>query len=322
MRFTDNGGLRYSLRSMEKNANWIRHVFVVTNGQVPNWLNVENPRVTIVNHEEIFDHPENLPTFSSLAIEHNIYKIRGISERFIYMNDDMFFGQNVALADLYTGHNGTKVYLAWDVPTQCGETCKIEMIKNDVCDQVCNYDHCAWDGGDCMDIPEQKPKDRDTAHIDYHISVFYTNAIYNRAFGIRNRRVIAHVPLFIEKRVNKDMVQRFPNEVQFTVNQKLRNPLDFQFGCAYMYFLMEGNNNSNRFEPKIQSPDVSYVMVTVDEKKTRKDLDMLLKTKRKFVCINDSIDYSKPAAADRVIALLEEYYGSMFPNPSSFEKSK
>ncbi|XP_045201834.2 N-acetylglucosamine-1-phosphotransferase subunits alpha/beta-like [Mercenaria mercenaria] len=89
-----------------------------------------------------------------------------------------------------------------------------------------------------------------------------------------------------------------------------------------MYFLMEGSNSSNRFEPKIDSPHVSFVMVTVDENKTRKDLDMLLKTKRKFVCINDDIDYSKPAAADRVIALLEEYYDSMFPNPSSFEKSK
>ncbi|XP_053403266.1 N-acetylglucosamine-1-phosphotransferase subunits alpha/beta-like [Mercenaria mercenaria] len=208
MRFVDNGGLRYSLRSVEKNANWIRHVFIVTNGQVPDWLNVENPRVTIVKHEAIFDHPENLPTFSSHAIEHNIYKIRGISERFIYMNDDWLFGQNVSLADLYTENNGTKVYLAWNAPTQCGEKCKIEMIKNDVCDQLCNYDHCAWDGGDCIDIPEQKPKDKDTAHCDYTNSVLYTNAIYNRAFGIKKRRVIAHAPLFIEKKVNKDMVQR------------------------------------------------------------------------------------------------------------------
>lgn len=43
--------LRYSLRSIEKFAPWIRHVFVVTNGQIPYWLNLDCPRISIVTHE-------------------------------------------------------------------------------------------------------------------------------------------------------------------------------------------------------------------------------------------------------------------------------
>lgn len=50
-RFEDNEELRYSLRSVEKHAPWVRHVFVVTNGQIPSWLNLDNPRVSVVTHQ-------------------------------------------------------------------------------------------------------------------------------------------------------------------------------------------------------------------------------------------------------------------------------
>lgn len=43
--------LRYSLRSLEKHAPWVQHVYIITNGQIPYWLNLDNPWVTIVTHE-------------------------------------------------------------------------------------------------------------------------------------------------------------------------------------------------------------------------------------------------------------------------------
>ena len=43
--------LRYSLRSVEQFAPWVRQIFVVTNGQIPSWLNLDNPRLTIVTHK-------------------------------------------------------------------------------------------------------------------------------------------------------------------------------------------------------------------------------------------------------------------------------
>jgi hypothetical protein len=50
-RFGDNNELLYSLRSLDKFAPWIRKVYIVTNGQVPNWLNMSHPRVQIITHE-------------------------------------------------------------------------------------------------------------------------------------------------------------------------------------------------------------------------------------------------------------------------------
>ena len=73
-RFRDREELRYSLRSLEKHAPWVRHVFLVTNGQVPYWLDLDNPRITLITHDQIFQDPSHLPTFSSPAIEANIHR--------------------------------------------------------------------------------------------------------------------------------------------------------------------------------------------------------------------------------------------------------
>lgn len=50
-RFEDNEELRYSLRSIERHAPWVRHIFIVTNGQIPSWLNLDNPRVSVITHQ-------------------------------------------------------------------------------------------------------------------------------------------------------------------------------------------------------------------------------------------------------------------------------
>ena len=50
-RFEDNEELRYSLRSVVRYAPWVRHIFIVTNRQIPAWLNLDNPRITLVTHE-------------------------------------------------------------------------------------------------------------------------------------------------------------------------------------------------------------------------------------------------------------------------------
>ena len=53
----------YSLRSLEKFAPWIRNVYLVTNGQVPSWIDVSHPRLKIITHDMIFPNTSHLPTF-------------------------------------------------------------------------------------------------------------------------------------------------------------------------------------------------------------------------------------------------------------------
>lgn len=148
-RFEDNEELRYSLRSVERHAPWVRHIFIVTNGQIPSWLNLDNPRVTVVTHQDIFKNHSHLPTFSSPAIETHIHRIPGLSQKFIYLNDDVMFGKDVWPDDFYTHSKGQKVYLTWPVPN-CAEGCPGSWIKDGYCDKACNNSACDWDGGDCL----------------------------------------------------------------------------------------------------------------------------------------------------------------------------
>lgn len=88
-RYRDWNNLRYWFRGVEKFAPWVNNIYFVTWGHVPQWLNLSNPKLKIINHKD-FIPAEYLPTFSINVIEDNLYRIKGLSEHFVYFNDDMF----------------------------------------------------------------------------------------------------------------------------------------------------------------------------------------------------------------------------------------
>lgn len=97
-RFRDNGELKYSLRSLAENVPWINHIYIVTGfNQVPKWLNTRHQKITIVPHKTIFPH-DALPTFNSTAIDMCLHNIPGLAERFLLLNDDLFFNKPLALS--------------------------------------------------------------------------------------------------------------------------------------------------------------------------------------------------------------------------------
>jgi len=95
-RFMSRDELRYSLRSVAAFAPWVRRIYLVTDRQTPAWLNVDDERLVIVDHTEIFRDKEALPVFNSHAIESQLHHIEGLSEHFVYFNDDVFLGRPVA----------------------------------------------------------------------------------------------------------------------------------------------------------------------------------------------------------------------------------
>ncbi|MET9960759.1 Stealth CR1 domain-containing protein [Streptomyces sp. NPDC006326] len=92
-RYRDRGELRSCLRSIAAHAPWIRHLFLVTDDQTPPWLATEHPRLTVVDHRELFADPAALPVFNSHAIESQLHRIPGLAEHFLYFNDDIFLGR-------------------------------------------------------------------------------------------------------------------------------------------------------------------------------------------------------------------------------------
>ena len=88
-RYRSWDNLKYNLRAVEQNLPFIRNVYLVVSGpsQVPSWVNTET--VHVVYHKDII--PEKfLPVFCSTAIEMFLGFIPGLSENFIYANDDTF----------------------------------------------------------------------------------------------------------------------------------------------------------------------------------------------------------------------------------------
>ena len=88
-RYQDNQELKYALRSVDKHLPWIRKIFILTDGQIPSFLNTDHPKIEIIDHTKVMP-KEMLPNFNSSVIEHFIYKIPGLSEHYLYSNDDMF----------------------------------------------------------------------------------------------------------------------------------------------------------------------------------------------------------------------------------------
>lgn len=92
--YQDWGLLPYWFRCVEKNAPWVRHIYFVTWGHIPAWLNTNHPKLKIVKHTDYIP-KKYLPTFSSHTIELNLHRIPGLSEKFVYFNDDMYLLKKV-----------------------------------------------------------------------------------------------------------------------------------------------------------------------------------------------------------------------------------
>lgn len=108
-RFRQIEELRYSLRSLDMYAPWARRVYVVTDRQWPSWL-VEDERLVRVDHSQITDDADRLPVYNSDVIVSWLAGIEGLSEQFLYMNDDFFFGRDVSPGLFFTPTGQLRVF--------------------------------------------------------------------------------------------------------------------------------------------------------------------------------------------------------------------
>lgn len=103
VRYRDWDNLQYWFRGVEKYAPWVNKIYFVTCGQLPVWLNTEHEKLVTVEHKDFME-MRYLPTFNSAAIEVNLHKINGLSDKFVYFNDDTFLISPVSISDFFR-HN-------------------------------------------------------------------------------------------------------------------------------------------------------------------------------------------------------------------------
>jgi hypothetical protein len=107
----DRGELRYSLRSLQRYAPWIRKVFLVTDGAAPAWAKPDLPRLAVVHHKDIFRDPGALPTSNSEAIAWQIFRIPGLSRQFLYLDRNCCLGQPLQPGDFMTAKGGYRFFV-------------------------------------------------------------------------------------------------------------------------------------------------------------------------------------------------------------------
>lgn len=121
-RFASSNEIRYCVLSILKFAPFVRNIFIVTDEQDPGisadvrkYFPDRSGSIRIVDHKEIFMGYENyLPTFNSITIANMIWRIKGLSENFVYFNDDAFLVREIKPEDWFL--NGRPVLRGRWVP--------------------------------------------------------------------------------------------------------------------------------------------------------------------------------------------------------------
>tara|TARA_B110000971_G_scaffold218116_1_gene256289 strand:+ start:13481 stop:14437 length:957 start_codon:yes stop_codon:yes gene_type:complete len=112
-----NDELKYSLRSIFKFAPWVHKIFILMNPpkKMPSWIKKMNDKIEIIDHFDTFPNKSYLPNTNSNAIETTVPNIKGLSEHFIYFNDDIFLGRKSKYTDFFTPDG--KAYIHYSAKT-------------------------------------------------------------------------------------------------------------------------------------------------------------------------------------------------------------
>ncbi len=67
--------LLYSLRSVDTYLSGVRYVHIVVDGQVPDWLDVDHPKIRLIQAEDIITNKDHYPNYNTQAIESYFFNI-------------------------------------------------------------------------------------------------------------------------------------------------------------------------------------------------------------------------------------------------------
>lgn len=99
-RYRDWGNLKYVFRGIERFTPWVRKIHFITCGHLPEWINLNHTQLNVVKHEDIIPR-EYLPVFNIFPIETRLHLIKGLSEKFVYFNDDFFILKKIKKTEFF-----------------------------------------------------------------------------------------------------------------------------------------------------------------------------------------------------------------------------
>jgi len=184
-RFHNRNEIFYSILSLQKYAPWVNRIFIVTNCSLPDWVEADS-RIIRVDHREIFTSQDGLPTFNAFAIEACLHRVPGLSEHFIYFNDDVFLLKPVQKKDFFPEQNKVSVFPSRHaIPT--------------------------------AHAPNLRP-------VEY--SMVNVRNLLMRDFSFQSDRKLHHAPFPLLRSVMFEIEKRYRDQLLETESHQLRSPSD------------------------------------------------------------------------------------------------
>lgn len=292
-RYRDWDNLQYWFRGVEKFAPWVNNIYFVTYGHVPKWLNTQHPKLKIIKHSD-FIPKKYLPTFSANPIELNLHRIKHLSERFVFFNDDFFLM----------------------APTKPGLFFKGERPRDAACM--------------CVNIPSGDVVDslfsNDMQIINRHFSVKHSlRQNFLKWFNVKNGKYLynnitlsvygsftgihfSHLPASFRKDTFREVWKMEKEKLDATCKNRFRSINDVNQWLLEYWQICSGN-----FVPRHVNWG-KYYEYGMGYEKLKK---IFHGKKYKAVCINDTVADEEFEKAKKVT---NDLFAEKFPDKSEFEK--
>ncbi len=294
-RYRKGVDLRYWFRSIEKYTPWVRKVHLITNGQIPDWINLECPKLNWVKHSDYIPN-QYLPVFSSHPIELNLHKIKDLSDHFVYFNDDMFLTKEIDPE--YFFYKGLPADMSILLPNISQTDIMKSIIANDV--ELINKSFCKWN---CL------------ARYPYKwFSLKYRKLLLKTIISLSQKEFTSfwehHLPHNYLKSTFDEVWSTHGPILEEVCKHKFRNASDVNQWVFAYWQLAKGTFHPTNF---LKECKPFYKL----EKEIENIEDAIINKKYKMILLNDSNDIND---YDETIIRIENAFKSSLPYKSQFEK--
>lgn len=269
-RFNDYGEFRYSLRSLVKFAPWFRNLYVITATPQISWLRAggNGHKVFIVPDERLFPSNEYLPNFNSGALETLFDELPGLSEHFLYFNDDMFLGDYVTKNDFFTPDGRCRINEMGSIPSPTFMNIPLSLHKQHIINSMDSF---------------QKKYEEEKAHWNAHQAQPLLKSVY------------------------RDCKKIFAAECDRTARNKFRG-IDDILMTVILFPSYALHHRSGVLSGRGMRPDQRYAAINDDLVENEVKLNRVKEQRPKLFCLNDETSHDNPAVREQIGAFLQGYF--------------
>lgn len=289
--------LRYWFRGVEKFAPWVRKIHFVTWGHLPGWLDTSNPKLHIVRHEDYIP-KEYLPTFNSTVIELFFHKIEGLSEHFVYFNDDMFLIRSIRPELFFRkGLPCDMLALQPVVANPANPVMSCHYLNHSLL--LCKY----------FDKRSNMKKQPGAYFKVGYPPLYFCYNFLEMAFPLFTGFYTAHDPSPFRKSTFEELWEKEGELFRTTAGNRFRGKSDLS-----QYVFREWQKLSGSFIPVNVHSFFQYFSISQDNKKL---CQFISRQKNSVICINDTYHGNQ---YEQVKKELKDAFEKILPEVSSFER--